>query len=95
MTPILEARKLLKEFIANTQDCSIYMQNEQAKVCFGLNKIVQVNLNEDSISYKIYSLESGKAKTKVSKKITLNLAEMFTVKFHFKHTHQEKTLKTA
>lgn len=95
MTPILEAKKLLKDFVSNSQDCSIYVQGEQSKVCFGATKIVQILLNKNSISFKKYHIVNGKAEVKISKKISLSQAEMFTVKFHFKHTHQEKTLKSA
>ena len=95
MTAITEARSLLKEFVLNSADCSIYTNNLTSKVCFGKDKIVQIMLKKDSIALKIYSLEHGKAIVKISKTIALKSSEMFTVKHHFKSTHQEKTLKTA
>jgi hypothetical protein len=93
MSQLNQAKALLKEFVEASADCSIYMNNPTSKACFGQNKIVQIKLDEKGISFKIYTMNDERAKIKVSKRIALNMAEMFVIKYKFKHTHLEKDIK--
>lgn len=95
MSAINKAKTLINEFVEATKDCKIYIATETNKVCFGANKIVQLYLRKNVIVFKLHDLSSGDAKYLQRVEIALTDAEMFTIKHHFKKTHQMKDIKIS
>jgi len=95
MSAINQAKSQLKYFVKRSAECSIYEHSANSKVCFGKNLVIVLKLNKDRLIYKEFTFVDGEAKLAVDHKIMLNQAEMFTVKHHFKKTHQEKDIKIA
>ena len=95
MSAINQAKSQINYFVKKSAECSIYEQSDNTKVCFGENMVLVLNLAKNRLTYKEFTFENGKAKVVVQNVVRLTGAEMFTVKHHFKKSHQMKDVKSA